>query len=535
MTLAFFGLAHEGLYGVDDTLYARYAARLAEGTLRLPADPLHHLHDPLLHRPAVYGPVALCFRWFGISVWTATLWPLLATLATGVAIFMFIGKHQPLAAAGAIVLLGLSQHILWLATYLYGDNVLLLLSLLATCTLWRYREGSGRRPVAGAALFVGLAFAAFLAKETIVWHAPAWLWLLVLDWRRGRHRRFWAASLLLGTAVLLAYFGFYQYLTGDAFQRFRLIETTNEFLRSGNYATRGGYALLTRLTWEPLMMLAGSGLGVLAWPAALAAARRGFRQRLLLRGSDAWEGPWLAVALFGSAFWWWGSTSLHFWNPISLLPRMLTPLLPVWAVLAGVTVREWRAGRLAGGLPALGFLVLAIMAHNSLAGIYLLLAIGAAWWGRPAARRPTNTLTLAAIGALLVLRPAWQMAKPSLSDYRPQQAIIRQYLTHSIAPGHELVLTDGVLLDQYDFWYDFRPPARLTWRDFAAADTIPAGRYRRTWLLINEATLRNPDNPRLRRTPPETIRARFPHKKLITKRGRVELWELTLPALAPTT
>lgn len=526
LTLAFFGLAHEGLYGLDDTLYARYAAQLARGTLRLPADPLHLLHDPLLHRPAVYAPVALLFRWLGISVWTATLWPLLATLATGVAIVMFIGRREPLVAAVAVVLLGLSQHVLWLAIYLYGDNVLLLFSLLATATLWRYRLGSGTRPLWWAGAFVGLAFAAFLTKETIVWHAPAWLWLLVLDWHGGRHRQFWATSLLLGTAILIAYFGLYQYLTGDAFQRFRLIEATNEFMRSGNFAARGPGALLARLTWQPLLMLAGSGLGVLAWPAALAVARRGFRQRLLARGANAWEGPWLLVALLGTAAWWWGSTSLHFWNPISLLPRMATPLLPAWAVLAGVAMREWRAGRLPGPLPALGFLLLAILAHNSLSVIYLLLAMAAVWWGRPVARRPSVGLTVAVLGALLAVRPAWQMLKPSVSDYRAQQAIIRQYLTHP-GPGRELILTDGVLVDQYDFWYDFHPPSRLHWRSFAAADTIAPGRYQRMWLLLNEATLRNPDNPRLRQTPPAAIRARFPQKKLVARRARVELWEVS--------
>ena len=156
-------------------------------------------------------------------------------------------------------------------------------------------------------MFAGAAFIAFLAKETVVWHAPAWLWVFVVDWHQNRYRRFWVASLLFGAVLLGAYFGFYHYLTGDAFQRFHLIETTNEFMRSGNFASRNSRALLARLTWEPVLMLAGSGLGLLAWPALLAASRRGFRHRLLLRGPDAWEGLWLLVALLGTAFWWWAA------------------------------------------------------------------------------------------------------------------------------------------------------------------------------------------------------------------------------------
>ena len=82
LTVAYFLLTHEGLYALDDYYYARYAHQLLVGTFRVEPDPLGLLHDPLKERYLIFGPVAGLFALFGVHIISATLWPLLATLAT---------------------------------------------------------------------------------------------------------------------------------------------------------------------------------------------------------------------------------------------------------------------------------------------------------------------------------------------------------------------------------------------------------------------------------------------------------------------
>ncbi len=539
--MLFFRLNHEGLYGLDDFFYARYAQALADGTWSWPTD-FTRVHDPLRHRPAVYAPVALLFRLGGVSIWKATLWPLLATLLT-TAMVAWVLRPYPLAAAGAVVMLGLGQHLLWLATYLYGDNVAMLLTLLSAATVLAYRNGHPHRwpPAIWAAAFVGTTLAAWLAKETITWLVPAYGWWLVADSQRGRNQRFWAWTAALAVLGIGGYFSYYALATGNAWARFDEIAATNAFLRSGSFAGRPLSALLLRLTIAPAQMLGATGLGVLAWPATLIA------WRLRTAPADG-RAPWVLLAVMATGQWWLGSTSLAFWNPLALTPRLLAPLTPLWAILAGYALLDWHTGRLPAAPLALGFAVLAGLAHNSLTPLFLALA-GLAWWFAPAqrAKRVTGTPSappagwvIAVLFGLLGLRPVYQLTKPSASAWQAQRAVLHSRLLLADSATRAVVFTDPHLLVSHPFWYGFHPPAHLTWRSVTAIDSVAADAFPRAWLLLNEATLRNPELPKYHRIHSAEVRAQFRTARLVLQQGPVCLYEVTLnastkaPGVTPT-
>ncbi|GAA3926891.1 hypothetical protein [Hymenobacter algoricola] len=532
-TVAYFLLTHEGLYDLDDYFYARYAAQLAGGTFRVLPDPQGLLHDPLKERWLIFGPVALLYRLLGIGTISTTLWPLLCTLGCSVVVWLGYRRREPVVAAGAMVLLGLHYFTLNLTNYLYPDNILMFWCLCCAMALLRGRQSPGAQLAWGLG-FAALNFAALLSKETIVYYLPCYCGLLVLDVWRQQNGRFWAAALFGGTVLLAGYLAFYAVFTHDALYRIHLIEHTNEFLREGNFLVGNRAALLGRVTYQPLAFFVGSGLGV-ALLLALAAAF-GRRQQ---QGSDA--GFWLALTGTTLAFYWLGSTSLTSYNPITLLPRMTTPLLPPLCLAAGFGLRNFGQTGRGGGWLALALLLAAGWLHNSVSVIYggLALYFGAATVlgalaqlnpgaPLPAWRRPGTAafagLAVVALAAVLAVRPLYFMQKPGRSAHQAQQRVLRGQLAE---PRRGVVFVDEFLLGNYDFSYGFRVPTGLQFRRYAAADSVARGAGEKAWLLLNRRTLTNDELTRkLIRYSAADVLARFPRRRLVTRDGPVELYEV---------
>ncbi|MBX0289982.1 hypothetical protein K3G63_05995 [Hymenobacter sp. HSC-4F20] len=544
LTVAYFLLSHEGLYALDDYYYARYAQQLLSGTFRVAPDPLGLLHDPLKERPLVFGPVALCYRLFGINIISSTLWPLLATLGCAVLIWILYRRREPVVAAGAMLLLGLHYFTLNLTNYLYPDNILMFWCLAGSASLLRGRE-PGRAAGWWGAGFALLSLAALLSKETIVYYLPFYLGVLGFDACRRRHGRFWGAALGTGAVLLAAYLGFYQYYTHDALYRLHLIERTNEFLREGNYLAGNRAALLARVTWQPLLFFAGAGLGLMlvlaafgfarpAVPRLTANAYRATDQHVSVEAPDRWY--WLALGLVTLILYWVGSTSLSQYNPITLLPRMTTPLLPPLALAAGFGLRALvqRAGVQAVVAGVL-LLLLAGWLHNAAAVLYVLpgvfLVLLGAGAGRPAwpvsLRTGTPGLAAAAVLVLagaLAIRPLHFMRKPSVSGHFAQDQIIHEHLR---APARGVVFVDDYLIGNYDFYYGFQVPRGLRYRRYWARDSVRLQPGQRAWLLLNRATLANDELTRkLIRYSPDSVLSWYPRRRLVAQQGPVTLFEL---------
>ncbi|WP_246008897.1 ArnT family glycosyltransferase [Hymenobacter metallilatus] len=532
LTVAYFLLTHEGLYALDDYYYSRYAHQLLNGTFRLEPDPQGLLHDPLKERYLIFGPVAVFFQLFGLNIISATLWPLLATLGCAALIWRMYRRREPVVAAGAMLLLGLHYFTLNLTNYLYPDNILMFWCLACAAALLRGREPDRRAGWWGAG-FALLNMAALLSKETIVYYLPFYLGVLGLDAWHRRNGRFWLVAVGTGVVLLLGYLGLYWHYTGDALYRIHLIEHTNEFLKEGNYLAGNRAALLARITWQPLHFFVGAGLGLMLVLAGLA------------NGTPPTATPerpdrrfWLALAGSTLVLYWVGSTSLSSYNPITLLPRMTTPLLPPLALAAGFGLRRvvqdggWRLW--AAGLLLLG---LATWLHNALSVVYAgpglwLLAV-AAGSGRPRWPQGLRTGTSALAGATvlvlalaLAIRPVYFMRKPSVSEHFAQERIVRQHLS---GLGRGTVLVDDYLIGNYDFLYGFRVPPGLQYRRYWARDSVRLAPAEHAWLLLNRATLSNDELTRkLIRYSPDSVLNWYPRRRLLAQDGRVELYEVEL-------
>ncbi|WP_082455725.1 ArnT family glycosyltransferase [Hymenobacter sp. AT01-02] len=528
-TVAYFLLTHEGLYALDDYFYSRYAHQVLTGTFQLAPDPEGLLHDPLKERPLIFGPVALCYALFGINIISTTLWPLLATLGCAGILWKLYRRDEPLVAATAMLLLGLHYFTLNLTNYLYPDNILMFWCLAGAATLLTGRH----RPRNGVAWGVGfavLSFAALLSKETITYYVPFYLAVLGCDAYRRKNGRFWLAAVGSGTALLAGYLAFYQIFTNDAFYRIHLIENTNNFLKEGNYLEGNHSALLARLTWQPFTFFLGIGLG----PLLVLAGRALFPDNV---PSEPDRQFWLGLGFSALAFYWLGSTSISQYNPITLLPRMTTPLLPPLALAAGFGLRQLlQTGR---GLGLVGLLLLAGggWLHNSLSVLYgglglcfVGLALALRWQRRPAwlqlGAPALVGCTLVVLAGSLALRPTYFMTKPSVSAHFAQERVIRRQLQ---APARGVVFVDDYLIGNYDFYYGYRVPAGLQYRRYWARDSVRLAPGQRAWLLLNRSTLSNDELTRkLIRYSPDSVLSWFPRRHLLAHDGQVELYQVKL-------
>ncbi|WP_165699472.1 ArnT family glycosyltransferase [Hymenobacter jejuensis] len=527
LTVAFFFLAHEGLYDLDDYLYAGYAHQLASGTFHVRSDPLGLLHDPLKERPLIFAPVALLYQLFGTDIITTTLWPLACTLGCAVVIWALYRRREPVVAAGAMLLLNLHYFTLDLTRYLYPDNILMFWCLCSAAALL-----TGRRPTQAPRLWgVGFAllnFAAFLSKETIVYYLPFYLGLLVFDLWKRQHRQFWVAALGTGILLITLYLSYYQIFTNDAFYRVHLIEHTNAYLKEGNFLQGHQDKLLARVTYLPVLFFVGIGLG-----AALVLAVSVVFNREPVPDSDA--SFWMALGFSTLAFFWLGSTSLSQYNPITLLPRMTTPVLPPLCLAAGFGLRNFvRTGR-GGWLLGASLLACAAWLHNSVSVVYAGLgfyfvatALGNQLSSVPRRLRPGTTafatLTLLALAGCLAIRPLYFMGKPSISSHFDQNQIFRKHLQ---APAQGVVFVDDYLISNYDFYYGFQVPQGLSFRRYWARDSVRLAPGQRAWLLLNRSTLTNDELTRkLIRYSADSVLRWFPQRRPVAETGKVTLYEV---------
>lgn len=526
-TVAFFWLAHEGLYALDDYYYSRYAYQLLSGTFTLEPDPLGLLNDPLKERPLVFAPVALLYYLFGVNIISTTLWPLLCTLGCFVIFWALYRRQEPVVAAGAIILLGLHYFTLDLTRYLYADNILMFWSLASAAALLTARR-KARATVGWGIGFTFLTFAAMLSKETIVYYFPFYVGVFLYDIWQRRHGRFWVAAFVTAIMLVIAYLAIYAYYTGDPLYRIHLIENTNEYLKANNYlqGKRGG--LLNRLLYQPLPFLIGIGLGTVLIPVLLVIFNRP-------RSGDALF--WTGLGFSALLFFWFGSTSLSQYNPITLLPRMTTPLLPPLCLAAAFGLSRFTATGRGGWLTGSLFLLCALWLRNSVSVIYggmglyflgvtfLLQIKPGVKWLQPG----TYTLavaTLLAIATSLAIRPLYIMRKPSVSAHFDQDRVIKQALK---ANARGVVFVDDYLIGNYDFYFGYQVPENLIFKKYWARDSVELAPGQKAWLLLNRSTLTNDELTRLLiRYTADSVLNQFPNRVPVAESGPVTLYEVEL-------
>jgi hypothetical protein len=517
-TVAYFLLAHEGFFFNDDYGYARMAGEVCLGTFKFQDLPAYH-------RLAIFFPTVFFYRLFGVNIYAVTLWPLLCTLGSSVLIYLFFRKEDRQLTSWALVLFGLQFHTLFLSTYFFPDNILMFFALAAAGTLYVARRNN-RNAAKYAVIFVLANFAALLSKETIIWYLPFYLWVAVADFFNKKNRVFWLVSLVFGAVVLFAYLLFYKLNFGSFLYRFTMVENTN-LVMENNFITDSKTNLFPRLTYGPFIFLIGSGFFL-----PLAFCCRFFRNagKEFSRRLENGESFWLILALLVLLAFWFGSTSVSFYNPITLIPRMATPFFAPLAIAASYQLRNFfrdGGGSLWFAVP---LLAAALYLHNSMSvvyglpGFYFLYL----WYRNRSQPFSANPLPfLATLVLAMVLRPVYFMLKPSVSGFFEQEKVVKEFL--KTAPENTILLTDGWFEKSAAYYYGFKEPHGVRILNYLDAETANA--QENTFLLVNEKALTNPDwqfnppQPRFNISEGEIL-ARFPNRKLVAENGPVKLFRV---------
>jgi 4-amino-4-deoxy-L-arabinose transferase-like glycosyltransferase len=336
-------VCYTGLIGSDDLWYVRYAEQIVAGNFSPHS-------NQYAGRFGLILTVAGVFEFFGVSVATTVLVPLLASSAS-VPLLAAIGArlYGPLAGSIAALLLSTSPIHLRFATILVPEPVMEFWVLVA---IWCYLEATRRRSwwlgtIAGAAVGV-----AYLNKEPAAFIAPA---LIAAAWFTGR--RSLAVAVAVGAlAIAVVETLTYAVVLNDPFHRIKSAAvgtpTPLGMGRGDVVDVSSGLARRLFVDYPRSMIYPTLDFGlhfvislILTGLAVLALRR----ERLLLL---LWAAlPWLFLNF--------GSASLTHYTPIYASERYLSPTLPPLFLLAAGLVAM--PGSTYTRARALGFLLLAIV------------------------------------------------------------------------------------------------------------------------------------------------------------------------------
>lgn len=329
------GWAGPVLEASDDLAYILYAHQLQQGGF---------FFDETLyaHRMGVFAPAAFFYDLFGVNLRTAALWPLLCSLATIGALYRVV-LFMAGRAAAALSAWMLATNPFWLQQTLYlgADLVMAAGTFVALAALAEARH-SGRDDSArmgGIVAGCGLSLAV-ITKLTAYWPMMFVIAVLLLDLVRGANRRMWGWFVATGLFIGLFYLGIYLWVRGDPLYHVHLVSRiVNQPTGYWGFHPDSGNSLSARLTYQPLLMLLQNpGYYIVLWLVGIL----GWSHWRLRHARPADGVPfWGGMVLFHLVLYWFGSTSLAFYNPLGLYARHLTLLLPPLCLLAGVMLVAW--------------------------------------------------------------------------------------------------------------------------------------------------------------------------------------------------
>ncbi|MBK0404418.1 glycosyltransferase family 39 protein [Adhaeribacter sp. BT258] len=506
-TVLYFFFAHEGSYFNDDWAYSRYAHEVLTGDFAFE-------YMPFSHRFFAYLPVSILYATIGVSPYITTVWPMLCTAGTLVLIFGLLRKNYPGAAMWAVILLGFNFHTLFLSNYLYPDNVVMLLALAILGMLLHYRQVQNN-PIRFGLAFAVLNFLGMLTKETIIYIAPVYLYVFVLDLIRKENLKFWLWSAVFGAILLAFYFAAYEIFTGHWLNRFLMTsEIVNEF-KPGYLQNKTAY-YFNRLTYEPILFFIGSGIIV---PIIFAFSAPGVTLKNLVKLENT-RSYWLLATILILLTFWFGSTSYTHYKPMVLVPRMITVLMPPLCISAGFALANNFHKPRFQLIVGVFFLAAAVISRSNLAVIYV--PVGLFFlFVRFVPKFALPVFGLLVIMFSLAIRPLHFMVKPTGTDYFVTQELMTERLNHKA--GRYQVFTNYYLAQQYCSFYGYQPNPNYEYLNYdktrqvsASADTA--------YLLVNQAMIRNPEL--MLRLQADSVYKLFPKRELLWQKGNVQLFML---------
>lgn len=467
--------AFDGFYFFDDTAYSRYAWEATQGKFLLKQN------DTFAHRIGVFLPVALIYFLAGISDYTTVLWPLLVFLGSACVLFFGLRKYSTSIALYAVVIAGLNFYPIFFCNKLYPDSVVAFFTLAATYVLWNARYRQAGKVFLQAVAFSSLLFAAFITKETVVFYLPFYLIVFFADLKKERNLKFWDYSIAFGIFLLGVYFTSYYVQTGDFFYRFKVIQD-GHYPFAMSYYQKPFVEVIPRLTYEPLLMFLTSELAIpllIGLPLLVSLKKKDFSNL------DEFENFWKVLCLVLLVMLWFCSTSVKFYNPLSLQPRMYLLIVPPLSILAAVAITQADKKRIIFYCIAFALsAVISYLLHINSYKVYSALAI----YFTILIFLNSSALCYKFIPLLIVLlvHPVYNMLKPTDTDYKNGKEAVTKFLMGNT--GNNLVVVDEQLLSGYPYYYKFTVNPHYQYISYKK--DIPANYIGTIFVLINKKTFK---------------------------------------------
>ena len=169
----FYFIIHPRFVLSDDFVYAKNAFDIFNNQFKIY---LHHFYN----RFAVFIPVGILFKLFGVNDYTLTLWPFIINIATIITTYCFVEKNfgKEVAIISAFLIGFNFTQINW-GLELAPDVIMSYFVILGIFLLYEARQNN-KKEILYAILFVLSFFIAFLAKENIITALP-FLFIIFLN------------------------------------------------------------------------------------------------------------------------------------------------------------------------------------------------------------------------------------------------------------------------------------------------------------------------------------------------------------------
>lgn len=475
LSVVFYFKGFEGILFSDDFSYAYYASELQQGRVVLN-------EDIFSHRIGLYAPVAFLYMLWGVNDLTTTLYPLTCFLATAFLIYRLLRKEDALAATAAGALWCLAFYPLFFSNKLFPDVIVAFFAFASSVVLYHRKEGTSGQVVKGLS-FCLLFFWGFLVKETMLYLLPFFAFVFIRDKSNRTSGTFWMAAISGLLLLTVLYLSAYYCLCGDPLYRFRVIQE-GHYISGYSYFDKPWPQVLARITYRPFQMLVASEMWIPVLFAVPWIVARGWNND----GKD--KSFWLpAAAVFLAAFW-FGTTSLKYYNPITINPRMFIPVIPFWAVAGGrgfsylLSRGQGKPFYLFGTLLLLSPAMAWYFDAPKQVPVYGLLALLILFLTLIKKRLPPFVPVLMLM-AVLFVHPAFSMMKSSGKNFKASEDIVTKVIP--ALPGAVTVVTDPGLARGYLYFYRFRPPRQVTFVHYKYLDSVMhSGKTGSIYALVNE-------------------------------------------------
>ncbi len=303
----------------DDLVYVQVAESIADGSYELNESPKNHRFTVIL-------PALFFMKVFGNNPFAISLWSLLCSMATIVALYYFL--HRVNAAIAILSCLLLSLNIIQVihSTVLFPDIIVSLFIFLVVIMIFEGRNNlSGKFPFLAALFFL----IGFFAKEIMLLLIPFILYMTVADLKKGESKLFWKRFYLWMISVFfLLITGFYL-ITGDFLFILHSVENNHNTVFVPELSNSD---LLKRLTIEPLVFLFSLPGYVFLILFALISFSAKIPDNLK---------EWKYYLLILTATFWWATTSVNYWAPVLLYDRMWMPLIVPLCVMSAIALHAF--------------------------------------------------------------------------------------------------------------------------------------------------------------------------------------------------